>query len=179
MYSIRCQKRNLTKQLNASYQLSANLAKYSSIESQKLFSTLTTEKRVVTNNTNLNFPQIKIADKIHNRSLNLINSRTFVSTNVNYKSTEIPFSEMEEEEQELLTEERGVDTVDVCIVGGGPAGLATAIKLKQLDENEELRVVVLEKGPEIGSHILSGAVLEPRALREFHFSRRRRNEIFN
>ncbi|GME83318.1 unnamed protein product [Ambrosiozyma monospora] len=79
---------------------------------------------------------------------------------------EVKFEEMDEDQQEQLTEERGVDTVDVCIVGGGPAGLATAIKLKQLDENEELRVVVLEKAPDMGSHILSGAILEPRALRE-------------
>ncbi|GME68966.1 unnamed protein product [[Candida] boidinii] len=165
MYSIRCQKRNLAKQLSASCHLSANLTRCSSIDSQKLFSTLTTEKRAVAY-TNSNKIQFRIANKTHNRSLNHINFRTFVSTNVNFKSTEVPFSEMEEEEQELLTEERGVDTVDVCIVGGGPAGLATAIKLKQLDENEDLRVVVLEKGAEIGSHILSGAVLEPRALRE-------------
>lgn len=76
---------------------------------------------------------------------------------------------MDEELQELLTEERAADKVDVCIVGGGPAGLATAIKLKQLElENEgrEIRVVVLEKAPDMGSHIVSGAVLEPRALRE-------------
>lgn len=65
--------------------------------------------------------------------------------------------------------ERVQDTVDVCIVGGGPAGLATAIRLKQLDfeqSNGDLRVVVLEKAGDFGSHILLGAVLEPRALRE-------------
>lgn len=51
---------------------------------------------------------------------------------------------------------------DVVIVGAGPAGLSAAIRLKQLDEN--LDVVVLEKGSEVGAHILSGAVLDPCGL---------------
>jgi len=53
---------------------------------------------------------------------------------------------------------------DVVIVGGGPAGLATAIRLKQL--RPDARVVVLEKGSEPGAHILSGAVMDPRAIDE-------------
>ena len=53
---------------------------------------------------------------------------------------------------------------DVVIIGGGVAGLAAAIRLKQI--NEDLEVVVLEKGSEIGAHVLSGAVVDPRALDE-------------
>ena len=53
---------------------------------------------------------------------------------------------------------------DVLIVGGGPSGLAAAIRLKQV--NPELAVCLVEKGSEIGAHTLSGAVLEPRALDE-------------
>ncbi len=53
---------------------------------------------------------------------------------------------------------------DVVIIGAGPSGLSTACRLKQLDP--ELSVCVLEKGSEVGAHILSGAVIEPRALEE-------------
>jgi electron-transferring-flavoprotein dehydrogenase len=57
---------------------------------------------------------------------------------------------------------------DVVIVGGGPAGLASAIRLKQLaaESGTELGVCLIEKGAEIGAHILSGAVMDPRALSE-------------
>src|SRR4051794_21447904 len=57
---------------------------------------------------------------------------------------------------------------DVVIVGAGPAGLSAAIRLKQLaaDAGRELSVCILEKGSEVGAHILSGAVLDPKALNE-------------
>ncbi len=57
---------------------------------------------------------------------------------------------------------------DVVVIGAGPAGLATAIRLKQLakEANRDVSVVVVEKGAEIGAHILSGNVFEPRALNE-------------
>ncbi|MBU1360017.1 MAG: electron transfer flavoprotein-ubiquinone oxidoreductase [Gammaproteobacteria bacterium] len=57
---------------------------------------------------------------------------------------------------------------DVVVVGAGPAGLATAIRLKQLAsiDGKEISVVVLEKGSEPGAHILSGAIMDPRALYE-------------
>jgi len=59
---------------------------------------------------------------------------------------------------------RDVMTYDVVIVGAGPSGLSCAIRLKQI--NPALSVCLLEKGSEVGAHLLSGAVLEPRALNE-------------
>ena len=57
---------------------------------------------------------------------------------------------------------------DVVIVGAGPAGLSCSIRLKQLaaENDKELSVCIIEKGAEVGSHLLSGAVLETRALNE-------------
>ncbi|EBA3345103.1 FAD-dependent oxidoreductase, partial [Salmonella enterica] len=57
---------------------------------------------------------------------------------------------------------------DVLIVGAGPAGLSAALRLKSQanDAGKELSIIVLDKGSEPGSHILSGAVMDPRALNE-------------
>ncbi|KAL7753259.1 hypothetical protein RI367_001034 [Sorochytrium milnesiophthora] len=67
-----------------------------------------------------------------------------------------------------MNAERFVDNADVLIVGGGPAGLSAAIRIKQLanEQGKEMRVLLVEKGAEIGAHMVSGNVLEPRALNE-------------
>ena len=64
--------------------------------------------------------------------------------------------------------ERESMEVDVAIVGAGPSGLSAAIRLMQLasSANHEINVCIVEKGSEVGAHILSGAVIETRALDE-------------
>ena len=70
---------------------------------------------------------------------------------------------------------------DVVVVGAGPAGLAAAIRLKQLaaQHGHEVSVCVLEKGAEVGAHILSGAVIDPRALGELFPDWQQRNAPLN
>lgn len=77
--------------------------------------------------------------------------------------------------------ERETMEFDVVIVGGGPAGLAAAIRLKQLaaDNNRDVSVCVIEKASEIGAHILSGAVIDPRALDELFPDWKARNAPLN
>ena len=71
--------------------------------------------------------------------------------------------------------------VDIVIVGAGPAGLSTACRLLQMAQSaeQELSVCVLEKGSEVGAHILSGAVFEPSALEELFPDWQERNAPLN
>ena len=79
-------------------------------------------------------------------------------------------SELFMTQEELLAQygPREAMEYDVVVVGAGPAGLSTAIRIKQLaaQQGKEVSVVVLEKGSEPGAHILSGAIMDPRALSE-------------
>lgn len=80
----------------------------------------------------------------------------------------IPIDRNSLPEDDPRRSEQFEDETDVVIIGGGPSGLAAAIRIKQLanEEGKECRVMLIEKAGEVGAHTLSGAVLEPRALEE-------------
>jgi len=78
--------------------------------------------------------------------------------------TALNFSLLSHAPEAAAAVERDAMEYDICVVGAGPAGLAFAIRSKQL--NPELNICVLEKGSELGAHSLSGAVLESAAMDE-------------
>ncbi|SAM07456.1 hypothetical protein [Absidia glauca] len=84
------------------------------------------------------------------------------------RSIWIPVDREQLDEEDPRRGEVFEDETDVVIIGGGPSGLAAAIRVKQLalEQDKEIRVMLVEKAGEVGAHILSGAVLEPRALNE-------------
>ena len=98
------------------------------------------------------------------KHINNNQSRLLLSTTTNNGDAEKEGSI----EQELEEEPRESMAFDVLIVGGGPAGLAASIRIKQLciEHDKELSVCVIDKGSEIGAHILSGNVFDPKAIEE-------------
>lgn len=93
-------------------------------------------------------------------------SRTFIRTHVTTHYTVL--KRENDPRWKDVDMSRVSDQTDVMIVGAGPAGLSAAIRLKQLSKKagKDLRVCVVEKGPYVGAHTLSGACIEPRALDE-------------
>ncbi|KAI9873208.1 MAG: hypothetical protein M1830_000706, partial [Pleopsidium flavum] len=97
------------------------------------------------------------------RSIDIAGQKRALSTTPRRRFADV------EESLDPRLQYRESDEVDVCIVGGGPAGLSAAIRLKQLANEagkEDFRVLLLEKAGQIGDHILSGNVIEPSAIDE-------------
>src|ERR1700722_4018879 len=90
-----------------------------------------------------------------------INTRGTSQQKAKWENTPDLLFSCQNHDEEPMSQEMNYDVV---IVGAGPAGLGAAIRLKQLDPT--IKVCILEKGADVGSHILSGAVIEPRALQE-------------
>ncbi|RYP03041.1 hypothetical protein DL765_010619 [Monosporascus sp. GIB2] len=115
----------------------------------------------------LSYPSVAATPRRHARRIaSTIPSRRLVRA---FSTTRSRFLASVDESFDPKSVERESDEVDVCIVGGGPAGLSAAIRLKQLanaNGNEGFRVLLLEKAGEIGAHVLSGAVIEPTAINE-------------
>ncbi|KNZ49151.1 electron-transferring-flavoprotein dehydrogenase [Puccinia sorghi] len=127
-----------------------------------------------TSNRLATIPQFASRARVSSTFENYIRVPTYQQSNGRSRPysqvTDVHHNQEQEEKIDLNNLERVSDEVDVCIVGGGPSGLSAAIKLRQLameaGKGDEFRVIVVEKGAEVGSHILSGAVIETRALDE-------------